>query len=50
MVSNGDFSGLSAVLTGPNEEDRNTAITLLAQLDQAVTLWEKTETLEKLFL
>jgi subtilisin family serine protease len=45
VVSNGDFSGLSAVLTGPNEEDRNTAITLLAQLDQAVTLWEKTETL-----
>lgn len=45
VVSNGDFSGLSAVLTGPNEEDRNTASTLLTQLDQAVSLWEQTETL-----
>ncbi len=45
IVSNGDFSGLSAVLTGPNAEDRNTANTLLSQLDQAVSIWEQTETL-----
>ena len=45
IVSNGDFSGLSAILTGPNDDDKATANTLLSQLEQAVTLWDQTETL-----
>jgi len=44
-ISNGDYSALQAVLTGPDAEDIATANTLLLQLDQAEALWSATEDL-----
>ena len=44
-ISNGDYSALQAVITGPNSDDINTANILLAQLDQAETLWAQTQDL-----
>ena len=44
-ISGGDFGGLQAVITGPDDEDKATARTLLTQLAEAETLWSNTETL-----
>ena len=44
-ISNGDYSALQAVLTGPDADDIATANTLLLQLNQAETLWAQTEDL-----
>mgnify|MGYP003135548881 CR=1 FL=1 len=44
-ISGGDFGGLQAVITGPDDEDKATAKTLLTQLAEAETLWSNTETL-----
>ena len=44
-VSSGDFSSISAVLTGPDADDRAKASQLLTMLAQAETLWSETETL-----
>ena len=44
-ISNGDYSSLQAVLTGPDADDIETANTLLSMLNQAETLWSQTEDL-----
>ena len=44
-ISSGDFGGLQAVITGPDEEDKATANTLLTQLSQAESLWTQSEAL-----
>ncbi len=44
-ISEGDFSAIQAVLTGPDSEDIATANTLLTQLNTAETLWAQTEDL-----
>ena len=44
-ISNGDFGALQAVITGPDDEDKATANTLLSQLAEAETLWAQSETL-----
>ena len=44
-IAGGDFGGLQAVITGPDDEDISTANTLLSQLQTAETLWANTETL-----
>jgi hypothetical protein len=44
-IAGGDFGGLQAVITGPDEQDKATANTLLTQLQQAETLWAQSETL-----
>ena len=44
-ISSGDYSSLSAILTGPDAEDIATANTLLTMLTQAETLWSQTEDL-----
>jgi hypothetical protein len=44
-IAGGDFGGLQAVMTGPDEEDKATANTLLTQLQQAEDLWIQSEAL-----
>ena len=44
-ISSGNFASLSAIMTGPNEEDITKANTLLTMLDQAESLWAQTLTL-----
>jgi len=44
-IENGDISGIQAVITGPDEEDKATAKTLLDQLQSAKNIWESTENL-----
>jgi len=45
VVSGGEYSSLSAILTGPTSEDIETANTLIGMLDQADSLWTQTEEL-----
>ena len=44
-ISGGDFSKISGIITGPDENDIAMANTLIGQLDTAVELWEATENL-----
>jgi len=44
-ISSGNYSSLSAILTGPDADDIATANTLLTMLTQAETLWSQTEDL-----
>ena len=44
-ISSGNFASLSAIMTGPNEEDITKANNLLTMLDQAESLWAQTLTL-----
>jgi hypothetical protein len=44
-ISNGNYSSLQAIMTGPDAEDIATANTLLTQLSQAEALWSATEDL-----
>ena len=41
-ISSGNFASLSAIITGPNDEDITKANTLLTMLDQAESLWSQT--------
>ena len=44
-ISSGNFTNLSAIITGPNEQDISKANNLLTMLNQAETLWSQTLTL-----
>ena len=44
-ISSGNFANLSAIITGPNEQDISKANNLLTMLNQAETLWSQTLTL-----
>ena len=44
-ISSGNFTNLSAIITGPNEQDISKANDLLTMLNQAETLWSQTLTL-----
>ena len=44
-IEDGDFGSFEAVITGPTAEDKQTAKTLLSQLDTAVDLWTQSENL-----
>ena len=45
IISNGEYSSLSAVITGPNSEDIKKANDLLSILNQTEQLWLQTEDL-----
>ena len=44
-ISSGNFASLSAIMTGPKDEDISKANDLLTMLNQAETLWDQTLTL-----
>ena len=44
-ISSGNFASLSAIMTGPKDEDISKANDLLSMLNQAETLWDQTLTL-----